>query len=61
MGDADGTYDFRQIPQFLHALTVEGYDFVTGSRFLQKRVVDFCKKIIPTQPVSAKMEIYEQQ
>lgn len=37
MGDADGTYDFRQIPQFLHALTVEGYDFVTGSRFLQKK------------------------
>jgi glycosyltransferase involved in cell wall biosynthesis len=36
MGDADDTYDFYQIPQFLHALTEEGYDFVTGSRFLEK-------------------------
>lgn len=34
MGDADDTYDFALIPQFLHALTSEGYDFVTGSRYL---------------------------
>jgi glycosyltransferase involved in cell wall biosynthesis len=36
MGDADDTYDFRQIPLFLEALTAEGYDFVTGSRFIEK-------------------------
>jgi glycosyltransferase involved in cell wall biosynthesis len=34
MGDADDTYDFSLIPQFLDALTHRGYDFVTGSRYL---------------------------
>jgi len=34
MGDADDTYDFTQIPQFL-GLLARGYDFVTGSRYLQ--------------------------
>lgn len=35
MGDADDTYDFSLIPQFLDALTVKGFDFVTGSRYLE--------------------------
>jgi glycosyltransferase involved in cell wall biosynthesis len=34
MGDADDTYDFGLIPKFLNLLTNEGYDFVTGSRYL---------------------------
>lgn len=34
MGDADDTYDFTLIPVFLEKLR-EGYDFVTGSRYLQ--------------------------
>jgi glycosyltransferase involved in cell wall biosynthesis len=34
MGDADDTYDFALIPQFLDALMDQGYDFVTGSRYL---------------------------
>src|SRR5829696_7131513 len=34
MGDADDTYDFTLIPQFLQALSVESCDFVTGSRYL---------------------------
>jgi glycosyltransferase involved in cell wall biosynthesis len=34
MGDADDTYDFTMIPQFLHALRDQGVDFVTGSRYL---------------------------
>ena len=34
MGDADDTYDFTLIPAFLGKLR-EGYDFVTGSRYLQ--------------------------
>ncbi len=34
MGDADDTYDFTMIPQFLAALRDEGHDFVTGSRYL---------------------------
>jgi glycosyltransferase involved in cell wall biosynthesis len=35
MGDADDTYDFSLIPQFMAALTRDGYDFVTGSRYLK--------------------------
>ena len=34
MGDADDTYDFTMIPQFLHALQAEDFEFVTGSRYL---------------------------
>jgi glycosyltransferase involved in cell wall biosynthesis len=34
MGDADDTYDFTLIPQFLAPLRHEGCDFVTGSRYL---------------------------
>jgi glycosyltransferase involved in cell wall biosynthesis len=34
MGDADDTYDFNLIPEFLRLLTNEGYEFVTGSRYL---------------------------
>jgi glycosyltransferase involved in cell wall biosynthesis len=34
MGDADDTYDFTLIPVFLEKLR-DGYDFVTGSRYLQ--------------------------
>jgi glycosyltransferase involved in cell wall biosynthesis len=33
MGDADDTYDFALIPRFLELLR-RGYDFVTGSRYL---------------------------
>jgi glycosyltransferase involved in cell wall biosynthesis len=35
MGDADDTYDFNLIPEFLNKLMNEGYDFVTGSRYLE--------------------------
>ena len=35
MGDADDTYDFTLIPDFLSAMTEQGYDFVTGSRYLK--------------------------
>jgi glycosyltransferase involved in cell wall biosynthesis len=34
MGDADDTYDFTMIPQFVRALDTERYEFVTGSRYL---------------------------
>jgi glycosyltransferase involved in cell wall biosynthesis len=34
MGDADDTYDFTMIPTFLSALTDDGHQFVTGSRYL---------------------------
>jgi glycosyltransferase involved in cell wall biosynthesis len=36
MGDADDTYDFTMIPEFVDALEREGHDFVTGSRYLSK-------------------------
>lgn len=35
MGDADDTYDFNLIPAFLDKLVNKGYDFVTGSRYLE--------------------------
>ncbi|HEY9668488.1 MAG TPA: glycosyltransferase family 2 protein, partial [Coleofasciculaceae cyanobacterium] len=35
MGDADDTYDFSLIPQFLEKLIKERYDFVTGSRYVE--------------------------
>jgi glycosyltransferase involved in cell wall biosynthesis len=34
MGDADDTYDFTLIPEFVTALASEGHQFVTGSRYL---------------------------
>lgn len=34
MADADDTYDFNLIPKFMEKLTNEGYEFVTGSRYL---------------------------
>jgi len=34
MGDADDTYDFTMIPQFLEKLVDGTHDFVTGSRYL---------------------------
>ena len=34
MGDADDTYDFTMIPQFLEVLQRDGVQFVTGSRYL---------------------------
>lgn len=34
MADADDTYDFNLIPDFLQKLVDEKYDFVTGSRYL---------------------------
>jgi len=34
MGDADDTYDFTMIPQFVQALDEDRFEFVTGSRYL---------------------------
>ena len=36
MGDADDTYDFTLIPKILQFLINQGYDFVTGSRYLDR-------------------------
>jgi glycosyltransferase involved in cell wall biosynthesis len=38
MGDADDTYDFGLIPRFVELLSKEGYEFVTGSRYLGEGV-----------------------
>ncbi|MBA4160075.1 MAG: glycosyltransferase family 2 protein [Gemmatimonadota bacterium] len=35
MGDADDTYDFTLIPTFLDLMVNQGYEFVTGSRYLE--------------------------
>jgi glycosyltransferase involved in cell wall biosynthesis len=39
MADADDTYDFNEIPNFLRKLIDERNDFVTGSRFLKGREI----------------------
>jgi len=31
MGDSDNTYDFDEIPKFLHYLRDKDYDFVIGN------------------------------
>lgn len=36
MGDADATYDFNLIPEFVKKIVDEKYEFVTGSRYLGK-------------------------
>lgn len=36
MGDADDTYDFGLIPEFVGKMQKDGYEFVTGSRYLGK-------------------------
>lgn len=33
MGDADGTYSFGETVKFVDCITLDGFDFVTGSRF----------------------------
>lgn len=35
MGDADDTYDFSLIPEFLNKLINERYDFISGSRYIE--------------------------
>jgi glycosyltransferase involved in cell wall biosynthesis len=46
--DADGTYDFNEIPRFLHYLR-QGYDFVIGNRFkgkMNKEAMPFSHRYI---------------
>ena len=48
MGDADGSYDFRDIPQFIKKLN-EGYDLVMGNRFrggIQKGAMPWSHRMI---------------
>ena len=35
MGDADDTYDFALVPEFLDKLMNHGYEFVSGSRYIK--------------------------
>jgi len=48
MADADGTYDFKEIPNFLNALK-DGYDLVIGNRFcgrMEKSAMGFLRRYI---------------
>jgi glycosyltransferase involved in cell wall biosynthesis len=48
MADADGTYDFREIPKFIHYLK-NGYDFVIGNRFggrIEKKAMPWSHKYL---------------
>ena len=55
LGDADCTYDFREITKFLNQLN-EGYDFVIGSRFkgnIQKGAMPFAHQYFGTPITTA--------
>ena len=55
LGDADCTYDFREITKFLDQLN-KGYDFVIGSRFkghIQKRAMPFAHQYFGTPITTA--------
>ena len=55
MGDADCTYDFREITKFLDQLS-KGYDFVIGSRFkghIQKGAMPFAHRYFGTPITTA--------
>ena len=55
MGDADDTYDFTLIPEFLNKLKNDGYDFVTGSRYLKSgnRSIPFWNRILGNPMLTA--------
>jgi hypothetical protein len=60
MGDADDTYDFTLIPQFLQKLKDEGYDFVTGSRYMKKGYdsIPFLNRFLGNPMLTAILNIF---
>ncbi len=55
MGDADDTYDFSLIPVFVEKLEQEGYDFVTGSRYLEggDRLISLLHRLVGNPALTA--------
>lgn len=59
--DADGSYDFNEIPRFIRELQVHGYDFVIGDRFLgeiEKGAMPFVHKYIGNPLLSIIFRIF---
>lgn len=60
IGDADGTYDFDEIPLFLEKLN-EGYDFVIGSRLkgnIKKNAMPILHRYIGNPALSAILNMF---
>jgi hypothetical protein len=60
MADADGTYDFAEIPKFLGFLK-EGYDFVIGDRFatkIAKKTMPFLHRYIGNPVLSGMLRLF---
>ncbi|MFQ5646726.1 MAG: glycosyltransferase family 2 protein [bacterium] len=58
--DPDGTYDFREIPDFINCLR-EGYDFVIGNRFkgkIAKRAMPWSHRYIGNPLLSFILKIF---
>ncbi|MDD5291556.1 MAG: glycosyltransferase family 2 protein [Candidatus Omnitrophica bacterium] len=61
MGDADNSYDFSQIGEFVMPLKKEGYDFVIGSRFkgnIKKGAMPWANRYIGNPILSAILRIF---
>jgi len=60
MADADGTYDFQEIPRFLFYLK-EGFDFVIGNRFskkIDKKAMNFTHRHIGNPLLSSTLRLF---
>ncbi|MFH1308282.1 MAG: glycosyltransferase family 2 protein [archaeon] len=60
MADADGSYDFRNIPKFLSCLD-EGYDLVIGNRFrghIHKGAMPFFRRYIGNPVLSSMFRLF---
>lgn len=60
MADADGTYDFNEIPNFLNYLK-GGYDFVIGNRFagkIEKNAMPFSHRYIGNPALSFILRLF---
>ncbi len=60
MADADGTYDFNEIPNFLNYLK-EGYDLVIGNRFagkIEKKAMPFSHRYIGNPALSFILRLF---
>ncbi len=60
LADADGTYDFNEIPKFLNELK-KGFDLVIGNRFsrrMQKKAMPWSHKYIGNPALSAILRLF---
>ena len=61
IGDADGTYDFRELPLMIDKINNQGYDFVIGSRLkgaIEKGAMPWHHKHIGNPVLSVLLNIF---